>query len=145
MLYMQQDINELVEQLKSIITEKIFESNWAKVECYHEVGTTILESGHSDQDLGQIANRLKVSRRTLQRSVQFATKFPTLEMLPEGKNTSWHKICNKYLPEPKELAPELPPFEFLKNLIIEQAQFMAETATAKKNGVEFFLPKDIWQ
>jgi len=39
-------------------------------------------------------------------------KFPDLSQLPEGKNISWHKICNNLLPEPKTETPELPEGKF---------------------------------
>lgn len=141
---MDTEFETLIDDLKAIITEKIFISNWSKVECYHEVGCTIIESGHGDADIENISKALKVSKRTLQRSVQFARKFPMLEELPDGKNTTWHKLCNKYLPEPKGVAPTLPPFEQLKEMVLEHAVFLAETATAKPNGVELFLPKDLF-
>jgi len=57
----------------------------------------------------------KISTRELRRCIQFRLKYPEFVMhdqfielnfdkyfLKDGKNISWYKICNKYLPAPKE-------------------------------------------
>jgi len=99
----------LVDECKAIITEAIFTHNWALVEGYHQLGERILQEHdnferakiYGKKIVSQVTESLegKASERTVWRSMQFAQKYPKLELLPEGKNTSWHDICNKYLPE----------------------------------------------
>ena len=49
-----------------------------------------------------MSQSLGKGERTIERAIQFAKMYPDLNLLPEGKDTSWHRICNKYLPEPKK-------------------------------------------
>ena len=44
-----------------------------------------------------IAQCLNKSKRTIYQVIQFARLYPDLNLLPEGKDTSWFKICNQYL------------------------------------------------
>jgi len=88
---------ELLEECKEIIVEYEFTSRWALVEGYHQLGEKIQES-----DLvimTRLAEDLHKSLKTLKRAKQFYSKYPDLALLPEGKNTSWYAIVNKYLPE----------------------------------------------
>jgi len=48
-----------------------------------------------------VSQSLNKSKRTIERAIQFAKKYPDLNKLPEGKNTNWHTICNKYLSKGK--------------------------------------------
>jgi len=78
---------------------------WALVEGYHALGKRVLEDYHNferKQIYGQeicshVSISLGKSRQTINRAIQFAKLYPDLNLLPEGKNTSWHKICNQYL------------------------------------------------
>lgn len=102
--------NHLIDECKSIIVEASFTSRWALVEGYWILGKRITEdnalfvrAGIDPKEVTtRVAQSLNKSKRTVERSVQFYKKYPDLNLLPEGKNTSWHKICNKYLPMPKE-------------------------------------------
>ena len=75
------------------------------MEGYHALGKRILEEYDkaqrirmTDKELVQcIALNLNKSERTIYRAIQFARLYPDLNLLPEGKNTNWHKICNQYL------------------------------------------------
>ena len=87
---------QLVEDCKAIIVECEFTSRWALVEGYHLLGQRISED--EDVSLTQLAKDINKSLRTVQRAVQFFKKYPDLNLLPEGKNTSWTQISNKYLP-----------------------------------------------
>lgn len=89
--------NKLLNDCKEIITEFGFTHRWSLIEMYWSLGKRIdLEKSVT---VTQLADDLNKSVRTIQRSVQFYKMYPDLNMLPEGKNTSWHQICNKYLPE----------------------------------------------
>jgi len=101
---------QLIEECKAIITEAIFTHNWALVEGYHQLGKRILEEHdnferakiYGKEICSHVSESLGKSRQTINRAIQFAKKYPELELLPEGKNATWHDICNKYLPEPRE-------------------------------------------
>lgn len=115
----------LVDECKAIITEATFTSRWALVEGYHLLGKRILQDepritqGGSTlrRTLQDLANLLNTSERTLYYSVEFTKKYPDLQLLPEGKDTTWNKIVTKYLPEPKTETPPLPVVEGKYNVL----------------------------
>ena len=98
----------LLEELKSTIVESSFISKWVVIEGYHKVGSALIkaEDDFKKHGIDSLADRVSLvsqslgkSRRTIYRAIQFVKKYPDLNKLPEGKDTSWHRICNKYLPE----------------------------------------------
>lgn len=95
----------LIDDLKAILTEGIWNYRWTLIQTYHLFGRRVLEEKkHFKQVYGkkivsQVSQSLGQSERTIWRAIQFAEKFPNLDKLPEGKNISWHKICNLYLPK----------------------------------------------
>jgi len=99
--------NHLIDDCQSIIVEAEFTSRWVLVEGYHLLGTRILEEYdnferekiYGKEIVTRVSESLDKHERTIYRAIKFAKKYPDLALLPEGKNTSWHKICNKYLPE----------------------------------------------
>ena len=102
----------LVEECKAIIIETEFTARWALVEGYHQLGERILKENdnfdrakiYGQEITAQVSQSLGKHKRTIERAIQFYKKYPDLNKLPEGKNTSWHKIVNKYLAEkPQEL------------------------------------------
>jgi len=105
---------ELIEELKNIITEKTFTARWEIVEGWHSVGKRILQDeenftkGGYTQDgiVATVAASLGRSPRSIEYAIQFVRKFPDLNLLPEGKDTSLHRIYNKYLPKPTEKQKE---------------------------------------
>ena len=102
--------SNLVEELQDIIVEKRFEHASALVECYHMVGTRILQENdnferskiYGENILQTLAKSLGRSQRTLAYAVKFAKMYPELNMLPEGKNWTWNHIINKYLTDGTE-------------------------------------------
>jgi len=102
--------NSLIEDLTDIITEKRFEHTTALIECYHMVGTRILQENdnferakiYGQEILQRLAKSLNKSPRTLAYAVKFAKMYPELNMLPEGKNWTWNHIINKYLTDGTE-------------------------------------------
>jgi len=100
----------LVDELKDIIVESEFSTRWMIIETYHLVGKRILEEYpnferaqiYGKQIASRVSESLGKSERTIERAIQFARMYPDLNLLPEGKNVSWHLICNKYLPAPKQ-------------------------------------------
>jgi len=100
---------QLLEDSKAILVETEFSARWALVEGYHELGKRILEDKQKFEDSGYgkkivqcIGNSLGKSENTIYYAIQFARKFPNLETLPEGKDTSWYRICNELLPSKKD-------------------------------------------
>jgi len=98
----------MIEDCKDIIVETEFTSRWVLVEGYHALGKRILEERSNferSQIYGQglcntVAESLGKSKRTIEYAIQFARTYPDLNLLPAGKNVSWHKIINKYLVSP---------------------------------------------
>ena len=103
-----------VEELKDILVESEFSARWTLIEAYHLVGKRILEEYpnferaqiYGKQIASRVSESLGKSERTIERAIQFARMYPDLNLLPEGKNVSWHLICNKYLPAPKQEAKQ---------------------------------------
>lgn len=110
----------MVEECQAIIVEGVFRSRMELIETYHHLGKRILEENNNferqkiygERLCHAVAQSLGKSDRTIWRSIQFVKKFPNLEEwiggIAEGKNISWHKIIQIYLPEPKEKQIELP-------------------------------------
>ena len=102
--------NTLIEDCKDLITEVEFTSRWTLVEGYHSLGSRILQENENfdrakiyGQDIVQrIAESLQKRPRTIYYAIQFAKEYPDLNLLPEGKNTSWHHIINRYLTDGTE-------------------------------------------
>ena len=109
-LVKQEWFTQFIEECKAIIVETEFTARWALVEGYHALGTRILAEHdnfarskvYGEEIVSRVTESLKISSRTIWRAIQFAKKYPDLARLPEGKNTSWHEICCKLLPSPKE-------------------------------------------
>lgn len=99
----------------NIISKGILRAKWELVEAYHQLGKRILLEndnfkrnkiyGHGIAQ--RLATDLNLSVRNIYRAMQFSKKYPDLQKVPEGKNVSWYKICNKYLSESVELDSEV--------------------------------------
>ena len=97
---------DLVEDCQGIITEALFQSRWALVEGYHQLGMRIRnDKGFTEYAKGnktsvqELALKIRTSERTVYYALQFYDKYPSLDQVPEGKNISWNKLITKYLPE----------------------------------------------
>ena len=99
---------KLVSDCKEIITEFGFTHRWSLIELNWALGKRIVaeHNGMEREDIygKKIVSRLAESlenwsERKIYRAVQFYKKYPDLNMLPVGKNISWHKVVQKYLPE----------------------------------------------
>ena len=107
-------MTELADQIEELATEGIFNSRWMLLQTYHGIGHLILDNENykryshgNGQILTDLSELCGVHVRDLQRSIQFATKYPDMNALPEGKNISWNKVITKYLPDtPPEEKPE---------------------------------------
>jgi len=109
----------LIDDCRGIITEAVFTSRWTLIEGYHALGQRILadhdnfkrEKIYGKEIVQHVAESLNKSNRTIQYSLQFVKKYPEIDKLPDGKNISWHKICNNLLPETTVKEKELDELE----------------------------------
>ncbi len=134
---------DLCEEIKQLITEGVFSSNWVLIETYHKVGELIVTTQKKKglpliQLVQQVAETISKSERTIYLSCQFYNKYTDIHALPDGKIITWHKIVNKYLPAPtdeelKEAEKKvLPP---TLNLINQDFR----TANIKENSIDLIL------
>jgi len=99
--------SSLIDDCKSIVVESSFNSRWFLIQGYHALGTRIVQDFENFERkeiygkniIAHVAESIGKSPSTIWRAVQFAKKYPDLNKLPEGKDSSWHQICNKYLSE----------------------------------------------
>ncbi len=90
----------LVEQIQATVTEAIFNSKWSLVEGYWNVGKLIREEFKDvTTQLQGLAVDTKIGERTLWYALQAYDHYPQLDLVPEGKNISWTKLTQKYLPQ----------------------------------------------
>ncbi len=96
-----QNLSNLVDEI--IVAKKEFADNmrWDLINFYHVIGEIL--SRRDNLDYAHLSEKTGISQRNLYRSRQFFVKYSDINLLPEGKNTSWHAVCNKYLPIPREL------------------------------------------
>jgi hypothetical protein len=103
----------MVEDCRSILTERIFNARMERILCYGEIGERIVNdpfyekySKGNGKFLGDLAKDIGISASELARSIQFYKKFEIVSpdsenwiQFKEGKNISWAKIKKYYLPE----------------------------------------------
>jgi len=109
-------LQELVEEIEAIAVETIFNSRTEIIKGKWLIGQSIEET-LKDKTKSELygskinkilANDLHWSEREIARCRQFYSKYPVknfnklLEILPDGKNLSWHKITSNILPEGRE-------------------------------------------
>ena len=113
----------LIEDCRDLIVETEFSSRWSLVEGYHSLGQRILHEYSNfqrlrmaDSDLvNQVSKSLNKRPRTVYYAIQFAREYPDLNLLPGGKNISWHHVVNKYLTK-GEKQPHKSPSRVLKEI-----------------------------
>lgn len=106
----------LIDDCQSILTEGIWNYRLTLIKTYHLLGQRILEENNNferakiygEKIVQHVAQSLGKSTRTIFQAIQFAKKYPNLDLLPGGKNISWHKICIELLPQPKTTSISLP-------------------------------------
>uniref|UniRef100_A0A6M3L5T7 Uncharacterized protein n=1 Tax=viral metagenome TaxID=1070528 RepID=A0A6M3L5T7_9ZZZZ len=116
--------DSLIEDCKDIVVEHEFASRWALVEGYHTLGSRIIEETANferSQIYGQnivqcVAQSLGKKKRTIYYAVKFASLYPDLNLLPEGKNISFHHVINKYLTAGEEKPVKITPTEMIRQI-----------------------------
>ncbi len=104
--------NELIEELRAIQVEGIFDARQRVIEMHWQLGKRLLEEYenfgrkriYGEEIVSRVSESLGCHSRYIYRSIQFVKKFPSLEdigKLPEGKNLSWTKLVKNYLIEAK--------------------------------------------
>lgn len=146
---------QLIDELKEIIVEGEFAARWALVETYHLFGKRILDENanferskiYGNSLVIKIAETIGRSDRTVYNAIAFAKKYPDLGMLPEGKNTSWSKICKQLLPARAEEAKPAPIViedrELLKDIIETNMEYLLDYAEPTEKGYKFFISRDL--
>ncbi len=138
---------QLVEDCKDIVTETEFTSRWALVDGYHQLGSRILTEYENfqrvrmndDSLVQRVAISLGKRPRTIYYAVQFAREYPDLNLLPEGKNTNWHRIVNKYLTPGKE-KPTITKGDLIN--ILKELKNLFQLEWDRANQGEVFLEHD---
>jgi hypothetical protein len=101
--------NALLEDLLDLVKETVVNVRYETIKCKWEVGDRIVREFESAgikeyvKIVRRLSKDLKVSECELYRCIEFKIKFPDFEhmwqQLPEGKNISWNKIKENYLPD----------------------------------------------
>jgi N6-adenosine-specific RNA methylase IME4 len=119
MQYLENDIKKqewyqnLVDDCQTIMVERGYRARMEVIEGYHELGERICTDINfkkyakgRGEAVNNLAKDIGLSSVTLYFTMQFYDRWPVLsnalETFKEGKNISWHKIVNKYLPAPKK-------------------------------------------
>ena len=140
-----ENYDEMVEDLRAIVVETETRARLSLIEGYHELGKQIIDYGLDKPEyLSQVAQDIKKSKRSVYRVLQFVRMYPDLELLPEGKDTSWHKICNKYLIGKSEDEPEPVAIsqDDLVCYIYENSNSLAERANYTASGVTIKITRE---
>ena len=110
-----------------MFTEGIFHSRWALIETYHNVGSRLMTDENFIQHakgnascLSQVTQMTGIKERELYRAIQFYNKYPDLGKVPEGKNISWSKIVEMYLPEHSGAGSEDRPAHLLAGIALKR-------------------------
>jgi hypothetical protein len=95
----------LVDDIRAMVTERVFQARWEIIRLYHGIGERLATDNDYQKYahgngvlLKSLSQSTNVSERDLYRSIQFYELFPDLDRLPGGKNISWNKIVNDLLP-----------------------------------------------
>ncbi len=98
------DLDAVAEEIKRTLTEGLFASNWALIETYWLVGKIITENSDGlsvEKLVHDLALKLNKNRRSFFYAYKFYQQFPDLNLLPEGKDSRWYHIVQKYLTDGK--------------------------------------------
>lgn len=137
--------DEIIEDLRAIIVETETTARLALIEGYHELGKQIINYGLDKPEfLSQVSKDLQKSTRTIYRILQFVRMYPDLNLLPEGKNVSWHQICNKYLIG--KAGDDPTPIKFthddLVSFIYENSNLLADKAQITTKAIYFKITNE---
>ncbi len=92
-----------IDEIQNTITEAVHNSRWMLVEGYWLVGQLIRENFGKETaittQLQGLAVDTKQSEKTLWNALRVYDFYPSLDLIPEGKNISMNKLLTKYLPK----------------------------------------------
>ena len=99
----------LLEDLFDLVKETVVTLRYETIKCKWEIGDHIVKA-FTDAGIKEyitivkkLSKDLKISECELYRCIEFKQKFPDWEkmwdLLPDGKNISWNKIKEQYLPD----------------------------------------------
>ena len=86
--------SQLPEELRSLLTEAIFNHRWILLEGYHSVGEVVFKK---KLEIEKVAQWTGQRPKTIHYCLELYKKYPNINSVPDGKNVSWYKIT-KTLP-----------------------------------------------
>ena len=138
--------NSLIEDLNGIVdgaVELRFIYSWELIECYHRMGTRILQENdnferskiYGGKIVQRVAESIGRSEKTVYNAIKFAKMFPDLNLLPEGKNIVWKHIINKYLTAGEEKPVKITPTEMIRQIkqLLQTEWMKANQGLAERN------------
>lgn len=131
---------ELIEELKGVIVEGVFNSRWELIATYHRVGQILTDN---NLPIKQVAEELRQKERLLFQCKQFYKAYPDINKLPDGKLISWRRIANELLPAHKDTKQSQE-----EKLVERIALFFKEKSVPKEiqaNGVQLISEWEMWR
>lgn len=115
--------NQLVEECRGIITERVFRSRLEIILAHGEIGACITHNAlykkygkQNKEFIERLAQGIGISYSEVSRSIQFWNKYhidksnsESWSKFKEGKNISWAGIKQYYLPNPQDKKEPLNP------------------------------------
>jgi hypothetical protein len=87
-----------IEECKAIVTEKSFESNWAVITGFWELGKAINENKEFKlENVKRLSYEINRTEEDIIRSILFYRKYPDLSKLDGGKAITWYEIISSRL------------------------------------------------
>ncbi len=130
----------LIDDCKTIITERRFNACWEVIQCKWEIGDFKRVKIYGKKIVQGLAESLKVSERDVWYCIQFRKKYPDLNNLPEGKAISWTKIVNEYLPKQKEQSEVIPLPKGKFDIILADCPWRYDFSIDDKDKIEQHYP-----
>lgn len=104
-----EELSDIIVETTAVAKETVLEGKWLVGEIIEQAVKDFEKSEIYGSKINSLlAEDLNWSEREIARCRQFYNKYPAenwekaLMKLPEGRNISWHRISNYYLPQPKE-------------------------------------------
>lgn len=96
---------QLVDDCRQHSIEALTASKWIVICAFHAIGSRILQERERFEQKGikeagvadKVAKSTGINRQYVYDSINFARKFPDLNMFPGDKAMSWNKVRQQYL------------------------------------------------
>ena len=112
----------LVDDCGAIVTEASFIARQTIIEGYHALGLRVKADMSKFEEKGiygkgivkMVSGAIRRGERSLYYAMQFVEQYPDVNLLPEGKNLTWSKLCKVYLSGKGEC-----PHEIIEEVVIK--------------------------